>query len=307
MDSKNWLRLLLLSLLWGGSFFFVEVALTALPIFTIVFLRVFFGAVILLLIILISGRKLPGGKKIWLDFLVMGTLNNVIPFCMIVSGQRYISGGFASILNATTPFFTVVVAHILTKDEKLNAGKIAGVVLGIAGVSILMGFETVLGESNKLIGIIAVLCAAVSYAFAGIWGRRFKTYGITPLAPAAGQLICSAVLLFPIVIIVDRPWTLDFPELNIWVAVLGIALFSTALAYILYFKILASSGATNVLLVTFLVPVSAILLGVFILSEVFKVQFLLGMIIIGLGLIAIDGRLIQRIGRKKNVQRQSQL
>ena len=298
MDFKDWLRLILLSLLWGGSFFFVEVALTALPIFTIVFIRVLLGALILLVFIKLSGRIFPEGKKIWLELLVMGILNNVIPFCMIVNGQRYISGGFASILNATTPFFTVVTAHFLTRDEKLNARKIAGVLMGIAGVSVLIGFEAISGGSNKLIGIVSVLCAATSYSFAGVWGRRFKAYEIDPVMPAAGQLICSSLVLLPIALIVDTPWKLAMPGARVWAAILGIALLSTALAYILYFKILASSGATNVLLVTFLVPVSAVLLGVFILSETFRAQYLAGMVIIGLGLIIIDGRLLARIRRR---------
>lgn len=300
MNSKNWLRLLLLSILWGGSFFFVEVALTGLPIFTIVFLRVFIGAGILLAFILIRGHKIPKGKKIWLDFLVMGILNNAIPFCMIVSGQQFISGGFASLLNATTPFFTVATAHFLTKDEKVTFGKTTGVALGITGVAVLIGLETLTGSSNKFIGIMAVLTAAISYSFAGIWGRRFKSYNIEPVVPAAGQLICSSVLLLPVMLIVDAPWSLELPGMQVWTAVFGMALFSTALAYILYFRILSSSGATNVLLVTFLIPVNAILLGVFILSEVFKAQYLIGIFLIGLGLISIDGRLIMKIYRRRD-------
>jgi drug/metabolite transporter (DMT)-like permease len=301
MNINSWLLLLLLSFLWGGSFFFIEIALTGLPIFTIVFLRVFIGTTILFAFLLITGKKIPKSKRIWLNFLVMGLLNNVIPFCLIVSGQRFISGGFASILNATTPFFTVIVAQFLTKDEKMNVGKAVGVIFGFFGVLILIGFESLLIGSNKLFGIIAVLIAAISYAFAGIWGRRFKSLNIDPVVTATGQLISSSFVLLPIMLTVNKPWNLPMPGLTVWGSVFGIALFSTALAYIIYFKILSTSGATNVLLVTFLLPISAILLGVFILSEQFYIQHLFGMIVIGIGLVFIDGRLLQRIRGQNNV------
>lgn len=295
MNRKSWFLLLLLSFLWGGSFFFVEIALTALPIFTIVFLRVFLGALILLFFIFLSGREIPRSKKIWINLFVMGVLNNVIPFCMIVSGQQYISGGFASILNGTTPFFTVVVAHFLTRDEKINKGKILGVISGFLGVLILIGFESLQKGSNEIIGILAVLTAAISYSFAGIWGRRFKSLEIDPVVTSTGQLISSSLVLFPVMLIVDQPWKLSMPPANVWVAIGGIALFSTSLAYIIFFKILSSSGATNVMLVTFLVPISAILLGIFVLSEKFEIQYFAGMALIAIGLIFIDGRLIHKI------------
>ncbi len=301
MNTKSWLLLLLLSFLWGGSFFFVEIALSALPIFTIVFLRVFIGAIILLVFLVVTGREIPKDKKVWLNLFVMGFLNNVIPFCMIVRGQQFISSGFASILNATTPFFTVIVAHFLTKDEKIDIRKILGVLFGFLGVFILIGFEPLKKGSNEIFGIMSILIAAISYSFAGIWGRRFRTLKVDPVVTSTGQLISSSFVLFPIMLIVDQPWNLSMPALNIWGAIIGIALFSTSLAYIIFFKILSSSGATNVMLVTFLIPISAILLGVFILSEKFEIQYLIGMVVIGIGLVFIDGRLIQRIKGKGHV------
>jgi len=220
---------------------------------------------------------------------------------MIVSGQQFISGGFASILNATTPFFTVLIAHFMTKDEKINIGKVFGVIFGFIGVFILIGFESLKNESNEIFGIIAILIAANSYAFAGVWGRRFKSLKIDPVVTSTGQLMSSSFVLLPIMLIVDQPWNLSMPTFNVLGAILGIALFSTSLAYIVFFKILSSSGATNVMLVTFLIPISAILLGVFILSEKFEIQYLIGMLVIGIGLIFIDGRLIRRIKGKGNV------
>ncbi len=299
MNMNNWLLLLLLSFLWGGSFFFVEVALTELPIFTIVFLRVSMGAAILFVFILMTNRRIPRDRKMWFNFLVMGILNNVIPFCMITGGQQFISGGFASILISTTPFFGVVVAHLLTKDERINAGKILGVVLGLSGVSILIGFAPLRDGSNEFIGIIAVLGAALSYAFAGVWGKRFRSLGVDSVVIAAGQLICSTILLIPIMSIADKPWLLPVPSINVWGSVLGIALLSTSFAYIIYFKILSTSGATKVLLVTFLIPVSANLLGVLILSEEFHIQHLLGMFVIGIGLIVMDASDRVKISQKE--------
>lgn len=301
MKKKDWLLLILLSILWGGSYFFVEIALTALPIFTIVFLRVFTAAILLLLFIFLSGRKLPKERKIWFTLFVMGILNNAIPFTMIVSGQQYINSGFASILIAATPFFTVTAAHFLTKDEKINISKITAVLFGILGVTVLIGFESLIWEANELKGIIFILIASLSYSNAGIWGKRFKSLDIDPVATATGQLICSSILLLPVMLISDKPWNLPFPPLEVWGAIIGIALFSTSIAYIVYFKILANYGATNVLLVTFLIPIVAVVLGILFLSEEFKVQYLLGMLIIGIGLLAIDGRLIQKIKERRNV------
>ncbi|MDC7223596.1 MAG: DMT family transporter [Spirochaetales bacterium] len=307
MDLINWLRLFVLSVLWGGSFFFVEVALTGLPLFTIVFLRVFLGAALLFLFILFAGKAVPKDRRIWRDFFVMGLLNNVVPFCLIVGGQRYISGGFASLLNGTTPFFTVVAAHFFTSDEKLNGGKVIGVILGITGVAFLTGFETLSGGSHEIRGILSFLGAAVSYALAALWGRRFKSYELDPVVPAAGQLACSSLLLLPVLLITDRPWMLERPDGAVWAAVGGIALLSTALAYVLYFKILASAGATHVLLVTFLIPITAILLGVFLLAESFKIEYLPGIFMIGAGLAFIDGGFLRWIGRRRYVRSTGEL
>ncbi|MDC7220665.1 MAG: EamA family transporter [Spirochaetales bacterium] len=298
MTITDWILLLILSLLWGGSFFFVEVALTGLPVFTIVFLRVFLGALILRGFLLISGKKLPRDRVIWRRLFIMGLLNNAVPFCLIVTGQQFINGGFASIINGTTPFFTVLAAHFFTRDEKINTRKIAGVILGITGVVVLIGFESLQKGSHKLWGALAVVGAALSYSLAGVWGKGFKKLGLDPALTATGQLLCSSLLLFPVMLLVDKPWQLNLPGLDVWAALLGIALFSTALAYIIYFKILSSSGATNVLLVTFLVPVSAVLLGVLFLSEEFKLQYLYGMLAIGMGLVFIDGRIPAKIRKK---------
>jgi drug/metabolite transporter (DMT)-like permease len=293
MGLTEWSLLLGLSVLWGGSFFFVRVAVDGLPPFTIVLLRVGLAAVVLHLALRLMGLRMPGERRIWMAFFGMGFLNNLIPFSLIVWGQTHIASGLASILNATTPLFSVVVAHWLTSDEKLTRGRLAGIVVGIAGVIVIIGPGALRGLGTNVAAQLAILGASLSYAFGAVFGRRFRAMGITPQVTATGQVTASTVLLLPLALLVDRPWTLAMPGMEIWAAVAGLAVLSTALAYIIYFRILASSGATNILLVTFLIPVSAILLGVTILGESLQPQHFAGMLLIGLGLAAIDGRLLR--------------
>jgi drug/metabolite transporter (DMT)-like permease len=283
--------LLALSILWGGSFFFVGVAVKALPPFTIVLLRVAIAAAALHIVLQATRTAMPWDGNSWLAFFGMGLLNNAIPFSLIVWGQTQIASGLASILNATTPLFTVLVAHVLTADERLSKGRIIGVLLGLGGVIALIGPQALTGLGSDVLAQLAILGAALSYAFASIFGRRFKRMGVPPLATATGQVTASSALLLPIALIVDRPWTLPSPDLPVWGAILGLALLATALAYILFFRILASAGAVNLMLVTFLIPVSAILLGSAFLGEALAPMDFVGMALIGLGLAAIDGRL----------------
>lgn len=290
MTAAEWAMLLALSLLWGGSFFFVGVAVAELPTFTIVAVRVVLAALILLVVIRLSGQQMPTGRRVWLAFLAMGFLNNVVPFSLIVWGQGHIASGLASILNATTPLSTVVVAHFLTDDEKMTGGRLAGVLIGLAGVVLMIGTDALANLGTDVLAELACLGATLSYAFAGIFGRRFKRMGIPPLSTAAGQVTASALMLTPVALVLDRPWTLAAPGGATIAALVGLAALSTAAAYVLYFRILATAGTTNLLLVTFLIPVSAILLGVLVLGEALEPKHFVGMGLIGLGLAAIDGR-----------------
>ena len=291
MSVLDWSLLLALSLLWGGSFFFVGVALKGLPPFTIVLLRVAIAAVALHLALRLTRTAMPWDAKSWRAFFGMGLLNNAIPFCLIVWGQTHIASGLASILNATTPLFTVLIAHLLTSDERLSKNRAGGVLIGFAGVAVLIGPEALAGLGKNVLAQLAVLGAAISYGFAAIFGRRFKRMGIAPLATATGQVTASSLLLLPVMLVADQPWTLASPGLAVWGAILGGGLLSTALAYIIYFRILASAGAVNLSLVTFLIPVSAIVLCTLFLGEALAPTDFLGMALIGLGLAAIDGRL----------------
>lgn len=290
MGRREWTMLLSLAMIWGGSFFFFKVMLAVLPPFTVVLGRVGLSAIILNLWLVLRRDYMPTSIHAWISFLIMGVLNNVIPFTLIVFGETRISVGLAAILNATTPLFAVLVAHGLTTNEKLTMSKVAGVVIGFAGVTVLIGPGVLSGVHNEdIAGEIACLCAAVSYAFAGVYGRRFK--GLSPIKVATGQITGSTVVLLPLVAFVDRPWTLPMPGADIWGAMIGIAVLCTVVAYALYFRILAVAGATNVLLVTFLVPISALLLGWFVLGESITPRALGGMAVIGLGLACIDGRI----------------
>ncbi|MBL6951029.1 MAG: DMT family transporter [Alphaproteobacteria bacterium] len=290
MSPLEWGLLVTLSVLWGGSFFFNGIAVRELPTFTVVVVRVALAALILLVVMGITGQKLPWNYRLWVAFLVMGLLNNVVPFSLIVWGQSHIASGVASILNATTPLFTVVVAHVFTSDEKMTGGRLLGVLVGLAGVAMMIGGDALGTFGLDILAQLACLAAGISYAIAGVFGCQFQAMAITPLATATGQITASSIILLPIMLVADKPWTLAMPGIETLGALVGVAALSTALAYILYFRILATAGATNLLLVTFLIPVSAILLGVLVLHEVLLAKHFLGMAMIGLGLAAIDGR-----------------
>jgi drug/metabolite transporter (DMT)-like permease len=299
MGPREWALLLALSLVWGGSFFFTGVAVHALPAFTIVLARVGIAALALNLAVRAAGLRLPRDRGTWTDFLAMGTLNNAVPFSLLVWGQHHIASGLAAILNATTPLFTVLLAHGLTRDEKLTPARLAGVLAGLAGVIVMLGPDLLRGLGADLLAEAACLAAALSYACAGIFGRRFRRMGLPPLVTAAGQVTASSLLMLPLALAVDQPWTLPWPSHDVLAALAGIGLLSTALAYVLYFRILAASGATNLLLVTFLIPLSAILLGTLILGEQLALRQVWGMALIGAGLAAIDGRLLAYAARPR--------
>jgi drug/metabolite transporter (DMT)-like permease len=291
MPWRVWIWLLSLSVLWGGSFFFAKIAIGELGPLTTVFGRVSLAAVALNLALAIGANSLFRRGTPWLAYFTMGTLNNLLPFSLIFWGQTHIASGLASILNATTPLFTVVVAHLLTSDERIDGPKLAALFAGLGGVAVLIGPGALGAFDAGVWGQLACLAAALSYSFAGVYGRRFKAMGVSPLEAAAGQVTASSVLIFPIMLLVDQPWHLQaLPSPSTWAALTGLALLSTALAYVLYFRILAAAGATNLLIVTFLIPVTSILLGAAFLGERLELRQFEGMALIAAGLALIDGR-----------------
>ena len=299
LSATDWLLLVVLSILWGGSFFFAKVAVDELPPLTLALGRVAIAAAILAVPAGVAG--LVALARAWPAFAVLGLLNNVIPFTLIFWGQTHIPSGLASIFNATTPIFTALIAHVATRDEKLDASKLIGVTTGFVGVVAMLGPE-VLGDIGVgLWAQLACLVAAVSYAVAGIWGRRLAH--LPAVTVAAGQLIAASVVLAPLAMLVDRPWRLAMPSPAALAALVALAVLSTALAYVIYFRILARAGATNLLLVTFLIPVSAILLGTVVLGERLAPYHFVGMAIIALGLAAIDGRPARILARAMRTKR----
>ena len=298
MGARDWAMLLLLSFLWGGSFFFISVAVSELPPFTLVTMRVGLAAVTLWLVLLVSGYPIPKSPEVWRAFVMMGLLGNALPFSLIAWGQTHIGAGLASIINATTPIFTILIAGAFLSDEHITPRKMLGVTAGLAGVIVLIGPSALLELGTNTMAQLAVIGAAVSYSCATVFGRRFKAMGISPLDTAVGQVTASTIILLPVVWFIDKPLQLANPSLQVWLAILALAIFSTAFAYILFFRILSSSGATNVVLVTFLAPVTASLLGWLMLDEQLQAKHFIGMGCIGLGLAIIDGRLWSRLKRK---------
>ncbi|MCK1445999.1 DMT family transporter [Bradyrhizobium sp. 48] len=296
IDARDWSLLAVLSVLWGGSFFFNGAALRELPPLTLVFLRVALGAAILLPLLRMQGIGLPKGMAGWKPFVAIGLLNNVIPFSLIVLGQTFIPSGLASILNATTPLFTVMVMVMAAAgEEALQMRRVAGVALGLAGVIILRGWgiETRPGQG---LGILLCLGGAFSYGFAALAARRLLK-DAPPLGTATFQLMASTVMMAVVAGAVEQPWHLSMPGLTTWLAVLGLAALSTALAYIVFFQIIRRSGATNVMLVTLLIPVTAILLGWLVLGEPISAREIAGAIVIGSALLVIDGRALRLLRR----------
>jgi len=288
MGPAEWGLLLLLSILWGGTFFLGKIARAELSAFTIVLFRVGIAAALLAVAAWFSGLAFPKDLKGWWPFLVMGLLNNVIPFSLIFWGQREIGAGLAAVLNASTPLFGAIVAHYATEDEKLRSNRLVGVLIGIAGVAVLVGVPGGAMDVSRIMGMGAVLLASFSYGVSGAWAKRFR--GLAPLTTSACQLTCSTAIMAPLVLVFDPPWAQSVPSLKAMLCVLAIAVLCTALAYVIFFTIISRAGASNVLLVTLLVPFSATGLGIAFLGEQLHATDLAGAALVGFALLVIDGR-----------------
>lgn len=292
MSALDWGKLLLLGGIWGGSFFFARIAVAEIHPLTLVLFRVAIAAAALHLYLAVRGPSFRLAVPLAGSFLLLGLVNNVIPFSLIFAGQTAMGAGLASVLNATTPFWTIVLANAFTADEKLSWNKVAGVLLGIAGVAVMVGPGLVASLGGPVWAKFAMVGASLSYGVALIFARRFKA--VPPIIMAAGQLTASAAIMLPVVLIWNGPAELFAASPHVWTAVLALAIVSTAFAYILYFGLIRSAGATNASLVTLVVPVSAILLGLVFLGERLEVFEVAGMVLIGLGLLTIDGRILRR-------------
>lgn len=296
MPFTQWLLLIFLSVLWGGTFLFVNVAVQEVPVLTLVLARVSLAAIFLAPVLYAMRLRLPSTLKAWQPFIVLALLNNIVPFVLIARAQKEIAIGLASVLQATTPLFGVVLAYVFTDDEKLTTPRLVGVMVGVAGVVVLVGPEALLGTPSNLLGMVLMLSAAFSYGASGVWSRRFKS--TPPLVTSTSLLICSTVVLFPLALVLDQPWRLAAPSNAAIASVISLAVLSTALAYIVFFRIMAVSGPTNTWLVTLLNPVSAIALGVVVLGEVLWPRQIIGALVIAIALLILDGRAFAMLRRR---------
>lgn len=297
MSARAWALLLALSVIWGGSFIFNRFALNDFEPLTVVLSRVAIAALALHVLVKMRGLAMPADPYTWRSWLVMGLLNNVTPFTLIVWGQTQISSGLASILNATTPLFSVTLAHFLTADERLTMNRISGVLLGIAGVAVLVGVDALDDAGVGTWGKIACLGASLSYACAGIWSRRLRAN--PPPINATGQVTCSALVMLVLALPLEQPWETNSIAVSSVLALFGLGLLSTAIGYLIFFRLIALAGATNTLLVTLIIPASASILAWLLLDEGIAVADLAGMVLIGSGLLAIDGRVPGWIAARK--------
>jgi len=296
MTARVWGLLILLSLIWGASFFFAAISLTGFPPFTIVLGRVAIAAAALIVACRIAGLPLPRSREQWMAVAGMGLFNNAIPFTLFVLAQTFIPSGLAAVLNASTPVFAVLCLHVMTEDDRLRANTLAGALTGLLGVAVLAGPAAFAGgNAGELAGIALCLGACLSYGISAVWARRLRGAALPPLSVAAGQCMSSTLMMLPLVLVFDRPWALPAPPLEAVGALIAFGLFSTGLAYALFYAIMARAGATNAMLVTLLVPVTALILGTLVLGEQLAARHFVGMAVIGFGLLLIDGRLLRRL------------
>ena len=302
MIGREWGILLILAVIWGGAFMFIGVAVRHVEPLTYVWLRLTIAAGGMFLFLKLKGLKLELPREVWGSILLLALLNNALPFTLFGWGQTHIASGLASILNATTPIWGVLVAHFFTQDERMTPHKIAGVLLGFAGVATMIGPMLLANVGTDALAQLACIAAALSYAFAAVWARRFRRMGVSPMSVTTGQLTAGALMMLPLALLVDQPWTPPFPPLTAWGAIVALALLCTAFGYVLYFRLIETAGATNALLVTLLVPPFAIMFGSMFLNEVLAPQDFIGLALIALGLAAIDGRLLKLFSARSTRQ-----
>lgn len=298
LTQRVWFEMAVLALLWGGSFLAVRTALDHVPVVTSVAHRVFWAALVLWVVVYLRGETVPFQWKTWAIFFVMGLLNNVIPFTLMAWGQLQIETGLTAILNAATAIWGVLVAAIVFADEKLTVRRLFGVLLGFGGVATAIGFGEFTALDPRAAAQVAVLVATLSYAVAGSWARKTMSQ-VSPIVAAAGMLTGAAAVLVPGALWVDGSLATGFlPDTLFAIAYYSIA--ATALAYLLYYRILAAAGAGNLLLVTLLIPPVAILLGSVVRNEHLGIQAYLGFGILGTGLLILNGRLRLPLEKKKS-------
>lgn len=286
LSTRAWFELFLLGVIWGGSFLSIRIALDTIPVMTVVFHRVFFAALALWVVILATATSIPKDPRVWRAFLIMGLLNNVLPFTLMAWGQLYVATGLTSILNAATAVFGVLLAAVFFRDERLTTARFVGVFMGFGGVSVAIGLSNLLSFDLHSLAQLAILAGTISYAAAAVWARLHLA-GLPPQVSAAGMLSGSALFMLPIMLIIDGPPALILP-LEAWVSVAYFAIIATAGAYLLYYRVLAAAGSGNLLLVTLVIPPVAILLGAVVRNETLPANAFLGFGILAIGLLILS-------------------
>jgi drug/metabolite transporter (DMT)-like permease len=292
LGAMEWGLIALQSMLWGSSYFFIEVAQPELPVLTLAALRTIPAVATLLLVVLSMGYRLPATLAEWRLFIGFSVFNTVLPFLLIIWGQARATGGMAAILNATAPLFGIVLGHLLTHDEKLSWAKVAGVLVGIAGVGILVGWDVVAGDTADLTARLALIAAPLCYVLANIYVRR-RLGHYPPFVIAVMQMVGAMLVAIPLALAVDRPWSLAAPSLAALGATVAMGVLGSGLAPLCHFTVLRRAGATNASLVTLIMPLTPILLGGVFLGEQLSARDAAGALVIAAALVIIDGRVLR--------------
>ncbi|WP_299789187.1 DMT family transporter [uncultured Marivita sp.] len=292
LSSRAWIELVLLGLIWGGSFLAIRTALDEIGPLTSVLHRTGWAMLVLWGVVALKRLPVPKAPKVWGAFLVMGLLNNVIPFSLMAWGQLYIPTGLTSIFNAATAVFGIVVASLVFADERLTARKALGVGLGFFGVCLAIGLDALRQFDTTSLAQLAIVAGTLSYALAGAWARKMLG-GVPPVIAAAGMLTGSTLCMIPLVLAVEGTPSLALAP-DTWLAIAYYAIVATALAYLLYYRVLGMAGSGNLLLVTLIIPPVAITLGALVRNESLHPGEYLGFAVLALGLSIIDGRLWRR-------------
>jgi drug/metabolite transporter (DMT)-like permease len=287
--------LVLLATLWGGSYTFIKLGVATIPPITLIAARTLIAGLVLLVVVMYwRGLVLPNDAATWRRFVFQACLNSVIPWTMVAWGERSLDAGLATILNSTSPIFTFFLALGIARHETPTMRKLFGVLAGLAGICLIVGVQALAGLGEQLAAQIVAVLAAICYAGAAIFGRGFK--GLDPMAPAAGSLLCGAAILVPVSLVVDRPWTLA-PSMNSVLALLGLALFSTALAFVIYFRLIQTLGSVGTTAQAYLRVQIGVALGVVFLGESLSATAWIGIgfVVIGVAAMTIPARKVTDI------------
>jgi drug/metabolite transporter (DMT)-like permease len=288
MNGKNLLLLITLAALWGPSFLFIKVAVEEIPPLTLVLGRVAVGAAFLLIVLLSQGRRLPTDRRLWRHLAVVAMLHNALPWVLLSWGEQYIDSALASILNGTTPLFTIILAHFLVAGDRMTVPKMLGVLLGFAGLVLLILPSLSGGAQASTWGLLAVTAAAAVYGVAMIYSRNHLR-GLPPLVAPASQLLLATGYMLPVALLVDRPWTLDRPSTVALGSLFLLGILGTGLAFIVYYRLLETANPTYISMVTYVIPIFGVILGVLVLGEQLTWYALAGFALILLGVMVVNG------------------